>query len=307
MKYKSIILSSGHGKHVSGASGILNEVEQARHVVDTVGLMLRAHGVKVRVFNDDTSKTQNENLNTIVSFHNAHARDLDVSVHFNAHQKTDKPMGTECLYVSQSTLATAVAKSISSVGLINRGAKYRSDLFFLNHTEKPAILIEVCFVDSTADCATYDEHFDLICQRITEALVGVKAGLYLEGKVSWFGGPDDKGVAADEPLAFIHKIEDAPHLFLKQQPPGTTGLARRLNPDIFYVACRWDYDDTPHAVLLSKVALVKAVKTGITRTAFPADWGPHQDTGRVADISPGLMSALGISTDDEVTVLFPAQ
>jgi hypothetical protein len=39
--------------------------------------------------------------------------------------------------------------------------------------------------------------------------------------------------------------------------------------------------------------------------AYPADWGPHENTGRVADISPGLMQYLGIETDDEVEVIFP--
>ena len=36
--------------------------------------------------------------------------------------------------------------------------------------------------------------------------------------------------------------------------------------------------------------------------ALPADWGPNEKTGRVADLSPGLMEALGIDTDDEVEV-----
>jgi hypothetical protein len=40
-------------------------------------------------------------------------------------------------------------------------------------------------------------------------------------------------------------------------------------------------------------------------TAFPADWGPHENTGRVADISPGLMDDLDLKTDDEVEVTFP--
>jgi hypothetical protein len=51
--------------------------------------------------------------------------------------------------------------------------------------------------------------------------------------------------------------------------------------------------------------LVRAPKTGKQFIAHPADWGPHEDTGRVADISPGLMQALGITTDDEVEVLYP--
>ena len=39
--------------------------------------------------------------------------------------------------------------------------------------------------------------------------------------------------------------------------------------------------------------------------AWPADWGPHGDTNRVADLSPGLMENLGITTDDEVEVIYP--
>src|SRR5262245_54716549 len=125
------------------------------------------------------------------------------------------------------------------------------------------------------------------------------------GKVSHFGGPEDMGVAPDEGLAFIYEVEDQPHLFLDEQPPGTSGLARRLNPDVFYIAMRWDYDETPREMLLEQVALVRSPKTGMVYTATPADWGPHVDTGRIADISPGLMEALGIETDDEVEVIFP--
>jgi N-acetylmuramoyl-L-alanine amidase len=129
----------------------------------------------------------------------------------------------------------------------------------------------------------------------------------LRGKVSWFGGPDDMGVSADEGLAFIYDVEDAPHLFLPEQPSGTSGLARRLDPDKHYIACRWNYDLCPKPMLLVTMALVRSVKTGKAFMAYPADWGPHQDTDRIADISPGLMEALGIMTDDEVEVVFPYQ
>lgn len=131
------------------------------------------------------------------------------------------------------------------------------------------------------------------------------ATLSLQGKCSWFGGPDDTGVKPDEGLGFLFKLDTAPHLFLPYQPKGTTGLARRLNPYIHYVACRWDYKETPKEILLSRFALIRATKTNIALKAFPADWGPHKDTGRVADLSPGLLRDLGIDTDDEVTVTFP--
>jgi hypothetical protein len=128
------------------------------------------------------------------------------------------------------------------------------------------------------------------------------------GPCSWFGGPDDQGVAPDEGLAFIYDVDTAPQLFLDQQPEGTTGLARRLDPETLYVACRWDYDVTPKEMLAdpNTRAQVIATKTGKKRLAWPADWGPHEDTGRAADISPGLMAALGIETDDDVEVVYPA-
>jgi N-acetylmuramoyl-L-alanine amidase len=321
MAYERIVISSGHGKYVRGASGIIDEVDEARRVVDELANELRDRGVDVKVFHDNTSQSQNENLNTIVNYHNAQTRDLDVSVHFNAFEQVEKPMGTEVFYVTQSALAGQVSAAIASCGFINRGGKKTGDLFFLNHTTMPALLIEVCFVDSEADCECYEVQFQAICTAIADVLGGgIEGGEELPppdsdalfeatGRCSTFGGPDDTGVNRDEDLAFFEveaDIAKAPHLFLPYQPQGTTGLARRLNPHVHYIACRWDYDETPRSMLLEEVAIVRARKTGIALTAFPADWGPNETTGRVADLSPGLMQDLGIGTDDEVEVTFPA-
>lgn len=318
MAYSSIAISSGHGKYVRGASGIIDEVDEARKVVDRVAIELAARGVTVHKFHDNTSKTQSTNLKTIVDFHNKQKRELDVSVHFNAHQTVTKPMGVEVLYVTQQTLAAKVSSAIAASGFINRGAKERNNLYFLNETNKPAILLEVCFVDSHADVLLYDTYFQDICADIADVLGGEIAGVveppthpqmlfHTVGACSYFGGPEDMGVSDDEGLAFIQSVDDMPFLFLPECAPGTEnkGLARKLNPFVHYVACRWDYDVTPKSAMLKDVALVRAVKTGRALKAFPADWGPHQNTGRVADLSPCLMDDLGIDTDDEVEVIFP--
>jgi N-acetylmuramoyl-L-alanine amidase len=173
--YSRIVISSGHGKYVRGASGVLDEVDEARRVVECVADGLRELGVEVDTFHDDVSKTQNENLNRIVDYHNSQDRDLDISVHFNAYVETTSPMGTECLYVTQSALADHVAHAIASLGFINRGAKKRTDLFFLNQTTMPSILIEVCFVDSSADAALYDQRFAEICAAVAGVLAGDEA------------------------------------------------------------------------------------------------------------------------------------
>jgi len=172
--YDRVVISSGHGKYVRGAAGVLDEVDEARRVVEAVAEELRKRGVDVDTFHDDTSHSQNENLNTIVNHHNNQTRDLDVSVHFNAYVETTKPMGTEVLYVTQNTLADQMSRAIASVGFINRGPKKRTDLFFLNNTEEPAILLEVCFVDSTVDANIYDGEFDAICNAIANVLGGAE-------------------------------------------------------------------------------------------------------------------------------------
>jgi N-acetylmuramoyl-L-alanine amidase len=314
-----VVISSGHGQHVAGADEYINEVEEARRVVDHVADLLDDTQVDCVVFHDNTSNTQSENLDAIIGYHNAQTRSLDISVHFNAYKVTTDPRGVEVCYVTQQDLAERMAVAIAEAGgFINRGAKQRNDLAFLNSTTARAILIEVCFVDSRKDVQLYQHNFHEICQAIVDVIEGESetgdvitapspdALLHVSGSCSWFGGPDDDGVDAEEGLAFIYEVEDAPHLFLPQQPEGATGLARRLDPGIFYVACRWNYDVTPKEMLRDQTRKARVSANGKSFLAFPADWGPHEDTGRVADLSPALMDALDATTDDEVEVIYPA-
>jgi N-acetylmuramoyl-L-alanine amidase len=312
---KTIAISSGHGLYVRGASGILDEVDEARKVVDKVFLMLGSNGYK---FHDNTSRSQSQNLDTIVSWHNSLKRDLDVSVHFNASEQTSSPMGCEVLYVSESGLAIAkpLSAAISQAGnLINRGPKKRTDLAFLNGTHEPAVLIETCFVDSSADADTYKQHFDQICQAIAQTISGTSMEVPDEiypvgqhsGTCSWFGGPEDTGVSESEGLAFIYDVQDAPWLFLPEQPSGTTGLARRLDPRRYYIAMRWDYNKYPKSMLASGTYMAEVAAGGKSLLAYPADWGPHESTNRICDLSPGIMECLDLVTDDKVTVTFPSE
>jgi len=166
----SICISSGHGKFVRGAKGHLDEVDEARRVVDEVARILRGSNVAVTVFHDDVSRSVNANLNAIVSAHKRAARQRNVSVHFNAFSKTDAPRGTEVCHRNQPTFAGNVSKAMADAGrFINRGQKPRTNLFFLNQLSN-AILLEVCFVDSSADAALYKTHFAAICSGIAQQL-----------------------------------------------------------------------------------------------------------------------------------------
>src|SRR6516165_11927266 len=197
-----IVISSGHGKYVRGAEGPapwgLDEVNEARRVVAEVADLLTVDGYDVSQLHDDVSKNQSDNLHWIVSHHNAFAAKdrLDVSIHFNVYvADPDIGRGTECLYLTQDELAARVAAATSSVsGLINRGPKYRSDLYFLNGTTGSlgAILVEVCFVDAGVDCEIYSDKFVEICGAIAEAITGEEKDyaplpFRAVGKCSWFG------------------------------------------------------------------------------------------------------------------------
>ena len=133
----------------------------------------------------------------------------------------------------------------------------------------------------------------------------------VEGKMSTFGGPHDLGMAANEDLALFTKADlqnpKYAYLFLPAPPPGTSGLGRRLNPDQYYFACRWNYAETPREFLRRALARVENPANGRAVDARPVDWGPHPSTGRVADLSPGLAAALGLDTDDVVRITISAR
>lgn len=172
MGYNQVNISSGHSINCQGVADIINEVTEARKVVDRVYEIIKASGKQCYKYHD-TSSSSTQNLVNIVNWHNGFNDGVDVSIHFNGYTHVDKPMGTEVCYYSNSSLAAAVSKEIATAGgFIDRGAKQRTGLYFLRHTNKPAILIEVCFVDSVADVNLYRANFERICQAIAKTLIG---------------------------------------------------------------------------------------------------------------------------------------
>ncbi len=94
-----------------------------------------------------------------------------------------------------------------------------------------------------------------------------------------FGGPRDTGMSADEGLALFTQADlqnrKYSYLFLPTPPPGATGLWRRLNPDKYYLACSWDYNDTPRKFLKCALARVENPANGRAADARPVDLGPQ--------------------------------
>lgn len=168
-----IELHVGHFGDGTGAKGLIDEVQEARKVTKRVFEILQKSKVPATYFEDTTSKNQTQNINALVKHHNKDKNGLVVAVHFNAGGNDNKPIGTEVLYYDEKELAAKMSKAISDAtggGLKNRGAKQNKKLGVLARTYEPAILIEVCFVNSKIDVPIYKRDFEKICQAIAGVL-----------------------------------------------------------------------------------------------------------------------------------------
>lgn len=301
-----IVISAGHGKYVRGAEGYLDEVDEARRVMDMVAQYLEMLGVGVETYADDVSKTQQENLERIVDYHNSKTRDLDCSIHFNAYTTTDNPRGCEVWYRTQADLASKTSNMIAKAGgFINRGAKSdaSSPLYFLSNTSEPAILLEICFVDSFADAELYNTNFDRICRGIAVVLSGLHfapRGVpdnQAEIIASVFGGEGDYNVSAYDEDKVLNDVDlyvalpdrfdgDRPSVEVYNRATGKSAIGRvedvgPWNIDDPY----WDLGTRPQA------------ETG-------TDMSGRTTNGAGIDLSPALAKALGIDGMGKVDWVF---
>lgn len=296
----NIVISSGHGKYIRGASGYLDEVDEARKVVEQLATDLRKLGMSVITFHDDISTTQEDNLATIVTFHNMQDRDLDVSIHFNAYETTDQPMGTEVLYLTQGDLAEEISKAIAKAArLPNRGAKKRSDLYFLNYTDQPAILIEVCFVDSSADANAYCARFNVICKAIANVARPTNPQVQIQNPApipanqtdiiaTVFGGEEDYNVSAYDESKVLNDTDlyvALPDKFTDERP---SVCVYNRESGVSLVAEIWDVGpwntDDPYWE-----------KGTRPQAESGTDMTGRTTNGAGIDLSPALATALAIS------------
>lgn len=158
-----------------------------------------------------------------------------------------------------------------------------------------------------------------------------------EGKLSSFGGPDDKGdrlygqaLIGAKNMAQVY--EHYPELVglgiftsgLRDPLPSvrgikwtkgkakwvtkTAGVSYGLNVDSYYVAARWRYGAWPKFRSLPDPRPVRFLCYTDDELCLgvPTDWGPAKRTGRDFDLSPGWMAALGVRTDNSVRALWAA-
>ena len=178
MAINKMNFSAGHnpdGKIAFGAIGIIKESTEARNVVSHMVKFAKAEGKTVYDCTCNNGTGQKDVLKKICAKCNQHKVDLDISIHFNSFNGSAK--GVEVIYVNKkvASVAASVAKSVSSkLGIVNRGIKYRDNLYFLNNTASPAILIECCFVDNKEDVSKYNA--EKMAKAIIEGILGKTIG-----------------------------------------------------------------------------------------------------------------------------------
>lgn len=167
-----IALSAGHtmtGKG-TGAVGFINESKENRVMFDLVKKWLEKDGHTVYTCN---VKQGSDYLEQQVALANKTNAEVAVQIHFNSSATTNAAVGTETLYVSNAgkTIAERINTKLSTK-FKNRGAKKRTNLYWLNNCKAPTVLIEVCFVSSKADVNIYNANKDQIAKLIAEGIVG---------------------------------------------------------------------------------------------------------------------------------------
>lgn len=172
-----IAIAGGHSAAARGASGYIDEYEKDRAYVAKLIPALEAAGHSV-VDCTNEATTVNGELYTEVTKANESDADYFLAVHFNAGGGT----GTECWYYSGNEAGYELADTMSSnvagaLGLRNRGAKSTTSLYVIRRTNMPAVLLEVCFVDTYQDAqAWWDTPWESLIDAVVKAFDGVSTG-----------------------------------------------------------------------------------------------------------------------------------
>ncbi|WP_257006478.1 N-acetylmuramoyl-L-alanine amidase [Listeria monocytogenes] len=175
--YLNITTNAGHSQKVEGATGNgYEEHDEALKYNNDYIEELRSYGVKVT---NTTSEASSQNAVLVEQVKKANAVSktgrLDVSWHFNSADKS--ATGVEVLYYdnAQKQLATDVSVALSkALGLRDRGAKQRKDLYFLANTNAPAILIEVAFISNANDMKAATTKRTAAVKAVVEVTIGKK-------------------------------------------------------------------------------------------------------------------------------------
>ena len=174
-----IAVRAGHNYLATGASGIINEVEEDRLVTAATITYLKELGHTVLDVTP-SRMSKKDDLHYGVSRANSWGADIFISIHFNnAYNSYQGAIGTECCIFSNGgnaeVVGARICKGIGSLGFKNRGNKLRPELYETKYTHMASVIVEVCFVEATDDVAIYKKvGADKVGKTIAEAITNKK-------------------------------------------------------------------------------------------------------------------------------------
>lgn len=168
-----ICFDYGHGGRDPGACYLgRKESHDVLSIGREIADYLRARGVIV-----DETRIEDKavSLSARAQFANRNSYDYFISFHRNAFRPEVGTGAETFVYLTGSpkayNLATSIQEALAKLGFRNRGVK-RGDFYVLRSTKAPALLVEIGFIDNTADNKRFDQQRAQIITGIGEAIRG---------------------------------------------------------------------------------------------------------------------------------------
>lgn len=180
-----IYISAGHRGPKTGAVGIIDEGAETIDLRNDIIIHMMSGTASNANMRHDNDRAQ---LAAVIQDVNRwctdRGRDFAIELHFNA-STNPAAHGTECIIADKhSRRSEQIAKRLTDticqvLGTMDRthGRGYKTEsqsargrLGFLSETRCPAVIVEVCFVSSEADCTAYQANRDRLAESIAKTL-----------------------------------------------------------------------------------------------------------------------------------------
>ena len=174
-----VFINPGHDREydsgaVNPTSG-LREADVAADIGVKVAEYLQAAGCEIEILQSDNLYWDSPYpLKCVCDEANSMPADIFVSLHCNAANTAAR--GTEVeVYQLDGGEACKLAQCIQSqivrsLGTVDRGLKERPGLIVLKHTDMPAVLVEMAFIDNDNDAALLVDRADDLARAIARGI-----------------------------------------------------------------------------------------------------------------------------------------
>ncbi|WP_252247828.1 N-acetylmuramoyl-L-alanine amidase [Clostridium sp. ZS6] len=152
----TLAIDIGHNVNFDGgAVGIRKEDEINKLVGEALINKFKSTNINVINCTPYNAVSLHDSLNQRTVAANKGGADFFISIHHNS----GSGRGSEAFCLTggiAEKVGDSVLNELSSIGFYNRGVKERRDLFVINQTIMPALLIECAFCDSASDMNGYN-------------------------------------------------------------------------------------------------------------------------------------------------------